>query len=462
VKSVKLGVVFAHRGVMDRNFSLDRRARILEALAGMEGTELVSPPESVVPGGLVSGEQDAARAIRHFSGLGLEGVVLAVLGYGDEKSALQVVESLKGLPVLLFAMKEPIPDGGFLQGASLGGMLPISYGLHKRNIPFTFAGVFEPEEPGLREAVDGFSRVCAAVGLLRRARIGMIGFRPYDFEVCIFNEGLLLERYGTKTVPLNLIDLKAAVEAIPDGDPAVAAALKEIGAAFTLPCPAGELAKLAKLERVMIRWAEEYRLDALTIQCWPAIQEHIGLTPCLTNGRLTRMGVPVACEGDVLGALSMLMQRELTRGRAIPWLADILMLHPTQADQFLAWHCGNASAELAAPGEKPHAKPHCSYPAGLPGALAAGEFPLREGEVSLNRLVEHHGEFRLLHVPGRLVSSTDRMRGSWGWVSVENRERMLRTVVEEGFVHHVSLIPGRLGPLVAEAARHLGYRLVEA
>lgn len=460
MNTVTLGVVFAHRAVMDRNFSLDRRARILKAFAGMVDVQIVFAPETLIPGGLVANEQEAGKVIEHFAGLPLDGVILAVLGYGDEKSALQIVESLKGLPVLLFAMKEPVPDGGFLQGASLGGMLPISYGLHKRNIPFTFAGVRDPEETGLRDAVDDFARVCAAVRLLRHARIGMIGFRPYDFEVCIFNEGLLLERYGTRTVPLNLIDLKAAIDAIPDSDPQVATIVKEIGAGFALPCPAGDLARIARLEIVMLRWAQEYGLDALTIQCWSAIQDHVGLTPCLTNGRLTRRGIPVACEGDVLGALSMLLQRELTRGKAIPWLADILMLHPEEKDRFLAWHCGNASVELASPEGRPQARPHCSFAPDFAGAIAAGEFALREGEVSLNRLVEHHGEFRLLHVPGRIVASPDRMRGSWGWVAVEDRERMLRTVVEEGFVHHVSLAAGALGPLVAEVSRYLGYRLV--
>ncbi len=458
---VTLGVIFAHRPIIDRAFSTGRRARLLAALTGMEGVDLAVPPENLTQDGLVASERDARAVADHFASRRLDGVILAVLGYGDEKSALQVVEGLMGLPVLLFAMKERVPDGGFLEGASLGGMLPISYGLHKRNVPFTFAGVVDPEDAALRDAVDGFARVCAAVRIQRRARVGMIGFRPYDFEVCIFNEGLLLERYGAKTVPLNLIDLKAAIDAIPDADPGVVRIVSAIRGSFTMACPAADLARLAKLEMVMLRWAEEYRLDALTIQCWSAIQDHVGLTPCLTNGRLTRMGIPVACEGDVLGALSMLLQRELTRGAAIPWLADILMLHPTQPDRFLAWHCGNASAELAGPDGRPQARPHCSFAPDFPAAAAAAEFPLAGGEVSLNRLVEHHGEYRLLHVPGRIVPSADSMRGAWGWVAVEDRDRMLRTVVEEGFVHHVSLVAARLAPLVSEASRYLGYRLVQ-
>jgi hypothetical protein len=47
-------------------------------------------------------------------------------------------------------------------------------------------------------------------------------------------------------------------------------------------------------------------------------------------------------------------------------------------------------------------------------------------------------------------------------VEVADRERMLRTVVEEGFVHHVSIVHGELGPRVREACRYLGMRMVVA
>jgi L-fucose isomerase-like protein len=458
--TIKLGMVPAHRGVMDRNFSLDRRARLLRAFSGVSGVQIVAPTEELTPGGLVSGEQDALAAAAMFERERVDGIVLAVLGYGDEKSALAVVERFKGLPVLLLAMKEPVPSGGFLQGASVGGMLPISYGLHKRNIPFTFAGVFDPEDTRLPGELSSFARVCLAVRRFRGARVGMIGFRPYDFEVCIFNEGLLLERYGAKTVPLNLVDLEHQISLLTDGDPQVARIVQEIRSAFSPGCGTAELSKLAKLELVMLRWAAEYRVDALTIQCWSAIQERIGLTPCLTNGRISSLGVPVACEGDTLGALSMLLQKWIADEGGVPWLADILMLHPEEKDLFLAWHCGNAPAGLAAEGSPPRLRGHCSFEEGFAGALATSELTVRPGPVSANRIVEHHGEFRLLHVDGTMVTRDDRMRGSWGWVAVEDRERMLRTVVEEGFVHHVSIVHGGLGPRVREACRYLGMRLV--
>ncbi|HTO20951.1 MAG TPA: hypothetical protein VMQ10_00595, partial [Spirochaetia bacterium] len=330
---------------------------------------------------------------------------------------------------------------------------------HKRNIPFTFAGVFEPEDAALAAAALEFARVCHAAARFRRARVGMIGFRPYDFEVCIFNEGLLLEKYGAKTVPLNLLDLEHAMASIPDSDPRIEPIVRQIRGAYSPSCAAADLARLARLELVMRGWAEEYRLDALTIQCWSAIQERIGVTPCLTNGRLSEVGIPVACEGDTLGALTMLLQQWLGGPGSIPWLADILMLHPTEEDLFLAWHCGNAPAGLAAPGNAPRLRGHCSFAEDFPGGLAASELVLRPGPVSANRIVEHHGVFKLLHVSGEMVIRPDRMRGSWGWVKVADRRAMLRTVVEEGFVHHVSLLHGTMGNRVREACRYLDMKL---
>ena len=158
----------------------------------------------------------------------------------------------------------------------------------------------------------------------------------------------------------------------------------------------------------------------------------------------------------------MLLQQWLGDRGGVPWLADILMLHPEKEDLFLAWHCGNAPAGLAAEGSPARLKGHCSFEEGFAGGLATSELVVRPGPVSANRIVEHNGEFRLLHVDGRMVGSDDRMRGSWGWVAVADRERMLRTVVEEGFVHHVSIMHGALGPRAREASRYLGMRLVVA
>ncbi len=281
-------------------------------------------------------------------------------------------------------------------------MLPISYGLQKRNVPFTFAGVFDPEDPGLAAEVAIASRACAQrCAVQRRARVGMIGFRPYDFEVCIFNEGLLLERYGAKTVPLNLIDLKAAIDAVPDSDPRSAASSGRSTRFLRGGLPAGDLARIAKLEMVMLRWAEEYRLDALTIQCWSAIQDHVGLTPCLTNGRSHTDGDPRCLRRGRPGGTVHAPAARAGARKGDP----VACRHPDAAP--VRSGTGSLPGTAATPrpssrGRRGSRRPGRTAPSPRisPARLAAAEFPLRGGEVSVTRLVEHHGEFRLLHVAG--------------------------------------------------------------
>ena len=147
--------------------------------------------------------------------------------------------------------------------------------------------------------------------------------------------------------------------------------MQEIRAAFSPGCGAAELGKLAKLEIVMLRYAEEYRLDALTIQCWSAIQERIGLTPCLTNGRVSDARDPRCLRrrraGGALPAPPAVAGE--TRAGSPGWRTSSCSTLERE-DLFLAWHCGNAPAGLAADGSPARLRGHCSFEEGFAGALA--------------------------------------------------------------------------------------------
>ena len=54
------------------------------------------------------------------------------------------------------------------------------------------------------------------------------------------------------------------------------------------------------------RLVEAENLDAIAIRCWPELPRDYGQWPYLAVTRLADEGLPVACEGDVDGALTML------------------------------------------------------------------------------------------------------------------------------------------------------------
>lgn len=93
-------------------------------------------------------------------------------------------------------------------------------------------------------------------------------------------------------------------------------------------------------------------------KCWPAFQTQFGFVPCYVNSRLTKIGIPVACEVDIYGAVSeyigvCVSQKPVTLldiNNTVPadiYNDDIAGKFPyTHKDTFMGFHCGNTASCL--------------------------------------------------------------------------------------------------------------------
>ncbi|MEM1909203.1 MAG: hypothetical protein QXT79_07520, partial [Thermofilaceae archaeon] len=82
------------------------------------------------------------------------------------------------------------------------------------------------------------------------------------------------------------------------------------------------------------------------------------------------------------------------------------------------------------------------------------------GEVTISRLVEYDGEFKLFVTRGRIVEEPGEFRGSWAWVEVPDLDKVYTTLIEEGFIHHASMIHGDIVEPLKMAAKLLGIKAV--
>ena len=48
----------------------------------------------------------------------------------------------------------------------------------------------------------------------------------------------------------------------------------------------------------------------------------------------------------------------------------------------------------------------------------------------------------MLIARGEILPSEERLAGTWSWVRVPDHDRLYRVLVEEGFIHHASMIHG--------------------
>jgi L-fucose isomerase-like protein len=109
--------------------------------------------------------------------------------------------------------------------------------------------------------------------------------------------------------------------------------------------PFEQLKTVSRLELALARMAEEGGYHALALRCWPELPDRCGAMGCAALARLGDADMPAACEGDVMGALSMLaLQGVSERPATLMDLSDV----DESDDSLLFWHCGNAPASWAA------------------------------------------------------------------------------------------------------------------
>jgi L-fucose isomerase-like protein len=463
VSRVKVGFVPLHRHPFDEKWAIELKERFIAAVkAGFrDSVELVYPSERDTKMGLVSDDDDAETVAELFRREGVDGIAIAALTFGDELAGARVAELVRK-PVVIYATKEPpaLP-GGFRRSDSFCGTLSLASALYRRKIPFLFGGIVLPEEEGFRKSFDAFVRAANVVKVFVGAKVGAIGPRPERFETVTFNEAAMAAKFNQRVVHVDLLEVVEEARKLGDNDPRVAKVVEEVARQLDASVvPREALVKLAKLEVVLRELAERRGLVGLGLRCWTELQRFYGVTPCLVMGRLTDSGVMAACEVDVYGALTMAMQYAASLGRSVPFFIDWTIKHPTRENVFLAWHCGNMPPSLC------HGVCRLGFHSvmyrevGAERSYGTVDGRMKPGTVTISRLVEYDGEFKLFLTKGRIVEEPGEFRGSWAWVEVPDLDRVYRTLIEEGFVHHASMIHGDLTEPLTAAAKLLGVRVV--
>ncbi len=457
---VKIGFVPAHREPFDEMWAADMRKRCLQAFAGIDNLEIIVPDATLTRGGCVRDDKDAEKTIELFSEKNIDGLIIGTMTFGDEVSALAIASAFQDLPVMLFGTKEGdfTADGG-RRSDSFCGTLSISSGLHRRQIPFIFGGLVFPEEEDFLDVMNDFVRVCSIYGGFIGAKVGLVGPRPERFETCIFSEDELMRQFNQRVVPISLPDIMKMADPAGENAEAIKKIVESIKQqANVSEIAAGTTAKIAGLEYALTKFAKDKNLSAMGVQCWNAMQEVYGLSPCYAMGRLTDQGIMTSCEVDIYGALTMLVQYLASLKCTVPHFIDWTIKHQEMEDTFLAWHCGNSPASLACNAKDVKVRYHSilGESLGIERSQGTGEFQLKEGTVTLCRLQEHEGEFKMLVTNGEAVHSDQQLRGSWSWIQVDDLDELYATLIDEGFVHHASMIHGDYSEAIIDACSYLG------
>jgi L-fucose isomerase-like protein len=480
-QKVRLGLVPSWRKVGPvTNWVIKMREEAIQTLSQFQDIELIFPsplPEEepplkasqrLTPHGCVCNLNEAEQLTAYFKQEEVDGIIIAALNFGDERSAVKVAERL-GVPVLLYATKEPpVPQGPSLARVSDSycGTLSIAAGLHRRGLPFHYAGIFLHQEPDFASAIQTYARAVSVVRAFKNARLGQIGVRPPNFESVAFDELALARKFGQNVIYAEVSQIVDRARQLDDTDPRILDIISDMRNRVAKITVAEDwLLKAAKLECAITDFCQEEGLSAISAQCWPTINTLWQMSVCAVFGRLTEKGLLMACESDTLGALSMLANHAASLGSAIPHFVDWTIQHRENPNKLLAWHCGNAPLCLARFPNQTALRSRqdmMGVNEAFEGDPFAGlyQFQVKPGAVTFCRIAELDGHWKMLIATGEAVPSDETLAGTWSWVAVPNHDRLYRTLVENGFIHHASMVHENQIDVLTMACKYLDIETV--
>lgn len=272
-----------------------------------------------------------------------------------------------------------------------------------------------------------------------------MGVHPAGFDSCRFNSDTIKELFGLDVVRLSLDQVFRRVTDIqPQAVDAVLVDLRQ------------KLTNLNQLDQAALRgtlavylalrqYSEQEGLAGLTVRCWPEFFTELGCAACGAISMLSNEYTACSCEADVNGAITQLILQWLSGEPAFG--SDLAAVDPDENVAVL-WHCGLAPLAMADPAVSPTGTLHSNRR--LPLLM---EFPLKPGRVTVARLSEATGSYRLVVGGAEMVSAPPSFSGTSGVLRFDRPATdVLDTILGQGLEHHISLTYGEHVPALLALA----------
>ena len=449
MKKIKLGFAPTRRSIFSAPDPIKYRNLTADKLKEL-GIDFVDITD-INSEGLLYDDSDRIKIAKKFKEENIDGLIFPHCNFGTEYECARLAKDLN-VPVLLWGPldERPEPNGVRLRDTQCG-LFATGKVLRRFNIPFTYLTNCRLSDPIFERGVRDFLSVCSVVKTFKNIRILQIGPRPFDFWSTMCNEGELLEKFNIQLSPIPMPELTNEVARVKkEESEELNKVINYVKANMLIKVTDTELINVCSLKVAMKNLATKYGCKAIAIQCWNALQGELGIMPCAANALLNDEGIPVVCETDIHGAITVLMAEAAKLDDTKSFFADWTIRHPDVANGELLQHCGPWPLSVA------KEKPILGYPLAFdyPGSLTA---EAKHGEVTLCRFDGDNGEYSLLLGTAKGIEGPKCM-GTYLWVEVDNIKRLEAKIVNGPYIHHCVGVYGNIVPILYEACKYLNIK----
>ncbi|GAE28079.1 pentose isomerase [Halalkalibacter wakoensis JCM 9140] len=452
MEKIKLGFAPTRRFVFSKEDAYKYKQLIREKIESF-GLDLeIVDLEGINEEGLLYERSEEKQIIKKFQDAEVDALFFPHCNFGTEDIVARVAKAV-GKPVLLWGPRDESPlENGMRLRDTQCGMFATGKVLRRFNVKFTYITNCRVDDLTFERGFKNFIAAANVVKHFNSLRILQISTRPSDFWSVICNEGELLERFGIQVHPITLDDIRKATLEVEKSDS------KELIDAIdyikkTLDWSAvteKDVRRIASLKVAMKRYAADTESTAIAIQCWSALQDLIGIMPCLANAILTDEQIPVTCETDIHGAITSIMVQAATLNTQPTFFADITIRHPENPNGELLFHCGNFPVSLSEE-ENPKLNKHFLFEDHAPGTH---EGKIKGGDMTLARFDGDHGEYSIFLGKAKGIEGPF-SRGSYVWVEVNDWPLWEEKLVKGPYIHHSVGIHANVIPALYEACEYI-------
>ena len=363
-------------------------------------------------------------------------------------------------PIGVWAAKEPKQSGDIQLNAVVSMNMYISIAqrsFHQKVKAKWFYG--SPDQEQFRKRFQVTLQAMHGMRAMRKGIIGILGeVAPtfYNLET----DGSVEKGFGLRFLHISMEDMKNEMDKVSKEEIEVSKNIILASAKDTTQLPYDSLLQGAKVLSGLCRLVDHYHIDALAACCWPEFQDEFSIVPCVPFTLLASIKqVPVACEGDIGGAITQLIAQRISGH--IPTLMDVTAIDPVE-DELLLWHCGIGSVDLQ-PAESTRIVAHPMLDRKNPARIRMGlsyDYTFKPVPVTLLRYSNNHQLFAVdASIKDKQVGFTG-TRGHIGEFMINGKACHVEDVIDilmgKGIEHHLIICPDHCEQALKEFAQLMG------
>jgi L-fucose isomerase-like protein len=466
MKDVTFGVIVGTRGFFNPRLASEGRKELMSVLDKM-GYKYVIVGESDTKYGVIETVEDAKKCAQLFRANyeKIDGIIVSLPNFGDEIGVVETLNLAKlDLPVMVHASDDDINHMQLdNRRDSFCGKLSVCNNLYQYKIKFTNTTFHTCpiKSKEFENDLSYFAKVCKVVKGIRTARIAQIGTRPAAFQTVRYSEKLLQDS-GITVIPVDLSVIIGAANKISDSSADIKNKVAEIKKYGSVQSDITEekIIRSAKLNIAIEQFMTENQCDAGAVQCWDSIQLNYGCATCLPMSMLGEKGVPMACETDVTGAVTMYAMY-LASGSPSGYL-DWNNNFKEDRDMCINFHCSNFPKSFMGTEMEISNLDILGNNLGYDKCFGACKGQVKAGPMTYGKISTDDvwGTIKVYFGEGQFTDDVVKSCGGLAVCKVPNLQGLMDFMCKNGFEHHVAMNRSNCAKVLNEAfENYLGWEV---